>query len=76
MNSKLSYLAVTFAFFIALGLALEPRAYGYIDPGSNLMLFQNLSALVAGGLFYFRRRLKSVFTRRGQAQDSTSEDSR
>jgi hypothetical protein len=63
MSLKLKYFAITAAFFVALTFSLERPAYGYVDPGSSLLLFQSLSALVTGVLFYCRRRLKSLFTR-------------
>lgn len=63
MSIKMKYFAVTAALFIALGFALERPAYAYVDPGSSLLVFQSLSALVTGALFYFRRRLKSLFSR-------------
>ncbi len=46
-----------------LSMTLEQRAYAYADPGSGLLLFQSLSAMLTGGLFYFRRRLKSLIFR-------------
>lgn len=63
MSLKMKYFAVTAALFIALSFSFERRAYAYVDPGSSLLIFQSLSALVTGTLFYFRRRLKSLFTR-------------
>ena len=63
MTLKLKYLAVTIALFVFLGLSMERRAYGYTDPGSTLLIFQSLSAVFSGGLFYFRKRLKSLIVR-------------
>ena len=63
MSLKLKYVTVTAALFIALSFAFERQAYAYIDPGSSLLLFQSLSALVTGALFYCRRRIKALFTR-------------
>lgn len=63
MSLKLKYFAVTVALLIALSFSLERPAYAYVDPGSSLLLFQSLSALVTGALFYFRRRLKALFSR-------------
>ncbi|MEO6909975.1 MAG: hypothetical protein ABI158_03510 [Edaphobacter sp.] len=63
MALKLKYCALTIALFVALTFCFERPAYGYVDPGSSLLIFQSLSAIVTGTIFYFRRRLKSLFTR-------------
>lgn len=63
MSPRLKYVAVTAALFVALGFALERPAYGYVDPGSSLLMFQTLGAIVTGALFYLRRRIKALFTR-------------
>lgn len=63
MTLKLKYLAVTIALFVFLGLSMERRAYAYTDPGSTLLVFQSLSAIFSGGLFYFRKRLKSLIVK-------------
>ena len=60
MYLRIKYFAATCAMALALGMALEQRAYAYTDPGSSLLLFQSLSAMFTGGLFYFRKRLKSL----------------
>jgi hypothetical protein len=63
MRFKLKYLLVTFALIIALSFSFERTAYAYVDPGSSLLAFQSISAVVTGALFYFRNRLKSLFRR-------------
>ena len=63
MSLKLKYFAVTAALFIALGFCFERPAYAYVDPGSSLLIFQSLSAIITGTMFYFRRRLKALFTK-------------
>jgi hypothetical protein len=63
MRLKLKYLLVTFALIIALSFSFERTAYAYVDPGSSLLAFQSISAVVTGSLFYFRNRLKSLFRR-------------
>ena len=63
MSPKLKYTVVTAALFVTLACSLERPAYAYVDPGSSLLIFQSLSALVTGALFYFRRRLKALFIR-------------
>jgi hypothetical protein len=75
MILRLKYCAVTAALFIALTFCFERPAYAYVDPGSSLLIFQSLSAVVTGTMFYFRRRLKSLFTRSSDAPADASEKS-
>jgi hypothetical protein len=63
MRLKLSYIVVTLAMLFTLGLSLERRAYGYVDPGSGLLILQGLGAVLTGVLFTLRQRIKSLFTR-------------
>jgi hypothetical protein len=63
MMLRIKYIAVTAALFIAVSFCLEQRAYAYVDPGSSLLLFQSISAMFTGALFYFRKRIKALFTR-------------
>ena len=60
MVPKLKYFALTFALVIALSCSFERSAFAYVDPGSGLLAFQSISAVVTGD-FYFRSRIKSVF---------------
>jgi hypothetical protein len=74
MNSlKLKYAVVTALLFLALAVSMERPAYAYVDPGSSLLLFQSVSAVVTGMLFYFRRRLKSMLGRLSGSSTSVSE---
>jgi hypothetical protein len=63
MNLKVKYIAVSLASLVFLGVATERRAYAYTDPGSTLLIFQSLSAVFSGGLFYFRKRIKSLIVK-------------
>jgi hypothetical protein len=72
MSLKIKYFAVTTGLFIVLSFAFERQAYAYVDPGSSLLVFQSLSALVTGAMFYFRRRLKALFSR---SSSSSTEES-
>ena len=63
MAIKLKYFVVTAALFLGISFCLEQRAYAYVDPGSSLLIFQSISAMITGALFYFRKRVKSLFTR-------------
>lgn len=63
MAQHLKYFALTIMLFVALSFALEGQAHAYVDPGSGLLIFQGISALFSGVLFYFRRRLKNLFAK-------------
>lgn len=41
-------------------LCFEREAYAYVDPGSSLVLFQGVSSVFMGVLYYFRKRIKSL----------------
>jgi hypothetical protein len=70
---KVKYAVVTALLFLALAVSLERPAYAYVDPGSSLLLFQSVSAVVTGALFYFRRRLKSLLGRPSGSSTTASE---
>jgi hypothetical protein len=61
MVLRVKYLIVTMALLFSVACFLERPAYGYVDPGSSLLMFQSVSAFITGALFYFRRRLKGLF---------------
>ena len=63
MALRLKYVAVTSALFIALSFCFEQRAYAYVDPGSSLLIFQSVTAIVTGALFYLRKRIRGIFTK-------------
>jgi hypothetical protein len=63
MAQKLKYLVVTVMLIIVLGFTFERRAYAYVDPGSGLLIFQGISAIISGTLLYFRRRIKGLFVK-------------
>ena len=63
MTHNLRYFAVTLMLLVALSFAFERQAYAYVDPGSGLLIFQGISAVFSGALFYFRRRLRSLFVK-------------
>lgn len=63
MRFKLAYSIITIAMIFSLGLALEPRAYAYVDPGSGLLMLQAAGTVLTGVLFTLRRRIKTLFTR-------------
>jgi len=61
--SKFRSFAFLLILIFGISFSLEQQAHAYVDPGSGLILFQSLGAIFTGGLFYFRRRLKLLFTR-------------
>jgi hypothetical protein len=61
MGSKLKNFAVTAFLIFALGFCFEQQAHAYADPGSSLLVFQSMSAVVTGAIFYFRRRIARLF---------------
>jgi drug/metabolite transporter (DMT)-like permease len=63
MARRLQLALLTLMLFVALSFSLERQAHAYVDPGSGILLFQSLTAMVSGALFYFRRRIKSLFTK-------------
>ena len=63
MALRFKYWSLTFLLFVALGLFFERPAHAYADPGATLLLFQSLGAIASGVLFYFRRRVKAIFSR-------------
>lgn len=73
MANRLKYLAVTTLLMLALGLTFERRAYAYIDPGSGLLIFQGIGAVVSGTLFYFRRRMKALFGKSSKVEPSVAD---
>jgi hypothetical protein len=54
MVLELKYAAVT-AALLAVSFYLEQRVYAHVDPGSNIPIFQSISAMITGTLFYFCR---------------------
>ncbi len=75
MNHKLIDFAVLCVIFLALGFSLERSAYAYVDPGSSLILFQSVGAMITGGLFYFRRRFRSLLSRSKMQEPSAGKNS-
>ncbi|WP_158942285.1 hypothetical protein [Granulicella sp. S190] len=63
MTHKLKLFSITVMLLVALSFTFERQAHAYVDPGSGLLLFQGISAAVSGALFYFRRRIKNLFSR-------------
>ena len=73
MAHRLKYVVITVALFFAVSFSLEQRAYAYVDPGSSLLIFQSISAMITGALFYFRKRVKALFTRSATSSTPTAD---
>lgn len=67
---KLLYAVLTILFFVCLLFSFERPAMAYVDPGSGLFLFQSISSIAVGALFFLRRRIRSLFGRSKQADVS------
>jgi hypothetical protein len=63
MAHHLKYFAITLMLLVALSFTFEQQAHAYVDPGSGLLIFQGISAVFSGALFYFRRRIRNLFVR-------------
>jgi hypothetical protein len=46
---------------LSIAVALERPAYGYVDPGSGLLLFQIGGSMFAGAIFFLRTRIRKFF---------------
>ena len=60
---RLASVLFAFLLLVSVMVAAEPRAFAYVDPGSGLVIYQTVGALATAGLFWFRRRFKTLFTR-------------
>ncbi len=63
MAYRVGLICLTVFLLLGISFSLEQRALAYVDPGSGLLILQSFGAMFTGALFYFRRRLKSYFTR-------------
>ncbi len=46
---------------IILVAAIERPAYGYVDPGSGILVVQFVGSACSAGLFFLRRRIRQLF---------------
>ena len=61
MNYRVCHTVLTVCLVFSLICLLEPPARAYIDPGSGLLAYQTISAVIAGVIFYFRQKLHNLF---------------
>lgn len=66
---RFSSISLSILFLLSLGFCGEHRAYGYVNPGSSLVLFQGASSVIMGTLYYFRRRIGSLLVKRNGSSD-------
>ena len=64
MTPRWTYYLLTVLLLITLSFSFERQAYAYVDPGSSLLVFQGVSAVVSGALIYFRRRIGNLFSKK------------
>ena len=57
----LVYSSLTALQWIVLAAALQRPAYGYVDPGSGMLVVQFVGSVLSGGIFFLRKRLKQFF---------------
>jgi len=60
---RLISLSLTVFCCVCLLVAMERRAYAYVDPGSGLMALQTAAAGLAAAGYYLRRRIAALFGR-------------
>jgi len=57
----LVYSSLTALQWLFLLAALQRPAYGYVDPGSGMLVVQFVGSILSGGVFFLRKRLKHFF---------------
>jgi hypothetical protein len=65
---KLKYWVSTAVLYIALGFCFERPAHAYADPGTGLLAYQSLGAIITGTIFHFRQRIERVLKKRSDKQ--------
>ena len=75
MQRFLSFSLVVLIVFCLL-VGTEPRAWGYVDPGSGLLTLQALSSAIAASAYFLRRRLRSLFSRADADRSLSSKEDR
>jgi hypothetical protein len=61
---RLLYFFCSIVLLFSICGAFERRALAYVDPGSSLLIFQGISSVFMGMVFYFRKRIRSLFVRK------------
>jgi hypothetical protein len=61
---RLVSLSLTLFTCVCVFIAIEPRAMAYVDPGSGLLALQSIASMMAAAVFFLRRRIMGLFTRK------------
>lgn len=61
MMKRLTIFSLGIFTGLCLILALEGRAWGYVDPGSGLVALQTMASVGAACGWFMRKRLQSLF---------------
>lgn len=59
--SILIYASLSILQLLFLLVAVQRPAYGYVDPGSGMLVVQFVGSVLSGGIFFLRKRLKQFF---------------
>jgi hypothetical protein len=76
MIRRLCRLALSVCLLLSILSLLERPAYAYIDPGTGLLAYQTLSAMVAGAIFCFRQKFKGLLGSGPASMQDSSSDAR
>lgn len=60
---KGAYLLCVIAWLFVVVSSTARPAYGYVDPGTGLFLFQMVGSTIAGMMFLVRKRVRQFFAR-------------
>jgi hypothetical protein len=69
---RLVSLVLTVFTCLCLFMATEPRAMAYVDPGSGLLALQSIASMMAAAVFFLRRRIMGLFSRKKPLTSVTS----
>lgn len=57
----LGYAVLTVLQWTFLAVAVQRPAYGYVDPGSGMLVVQFAGSILSGVIFFLRKQLKQLF---------------
>ena len=72
--AKCIYCAGSLVWALVLTCAIAQPAYGYVDPGSGLFLFQVIGSTFVGMTFLLRRRIRQFFDLFGRRSSKVGMD--
>ena len=56
--------SLSIVILLAVVIATEHQAWGYVDPGSGLLALLRIASVVAAFAYFLRRRIRLLFSRR------------